>query len=139
MAKSACARTASPVVYAVFEKVDANLAGVLDRGHLSVKDTAQLAASLASALEMLHTHGFVHDHLSAGNIFAVGDVVKLRSDCIREAAEGEAGIAAKRRIARLSVLMATCVSCTPMINSRLAAAKAMLLAISKVTCAHSAV
>jgi hypothetical protein len=87
----------SPVVYAVFEKVDANLAGVLERGHLSVKDTTQLARSLTSALEMLHTHGFVHGHISAGNIFAVGDVVKLRSDCIREAAEGEVGLAAKQR------------------------------------------
>jgi len=96
----------SPVVYAVFEKVDANLAGVLDSGHLSLKDTMQLAASLTSALEMLHTHGFVHDHVSARDVFAVGDVVKLRSDCIREAAEGEAGLAAKRRdIHDLAVLL----------------------------------
>ena len=87
----------SPVVYAAFERVDANLAGVLDQGHLSVKDTAQLALSITAALEVLHTHGFVHDHVSAGNIFAVGEVVKLRSDCIREAAEGEAGIAAKKK------------------------------------------
>lgn len=87
----------SPVVYAVFEKVDANLAGVLDQGHLSVKDTAQLALSLTSALEVLHTHGFTHEHVSAGNIFAIGDIVKLRSDCIREAPEGEEGVAAKRR------------------------------------------
>jgi len=86
-----------PVVYAVFETVDANLAEVLDQGHLTVKDAAQLAASLVAALDVLHTHGFVHEHIEPRNIFAVNDVVKLRSDCIREAPEGEEGRAAKRR------------------------------------------
>ncbi|MGA2849923.1 MAG: hypothetical protein ABSE46_13065 [Terracidiphilus sp.] len=89
-----------PVVYAVFENVDANLAGVLDQGHLTVKDVAQLASSLVAALGVLHTHGFVHEHIEPRNIFAVGEVVKLRSDCIREAPEGEEGRAAKQRDVR---------------------------------------
>jgi eukaryotic-like serine/threonine-protein kinase len=89
-----------PVVYAVFEKVDANLAEVLDQGHLTVKDVAQLASSLVAALEMLHTHGFIHEHIEPRNIFAVSDLVKLRSDCIREAPEGEEGRAAKQRDVR---------------------------------------
>jgi serine/threonine protein kinase len=89
-----------PVVYAVFEKVDANLAGVLDQGHLTVKDVAQLASSLVAALDVLHTHGFIHEHIEPRNIFAVSDVVKLRSDCIREAPEGEEGRAAKQRDVR---------------------------------------
>ncbi len=86
-----------PVVYAVFEKADANLAEVLDSGRLGKDDVVQLATSVAAALELLHTHGFVHEHMEAGNVFAVGEVVKLRVDCIREAPEGEAGTAAKRR------------------------------------------
>ncbi|MFP5277315.1 MAG: SPOR domain-containing protein [Acidobacteriota bacterium] len=86
-----------PAVYAVFEKVDANLSDALDRGHLSVKETSQIADCLFSALEMLHNHGFVHEHVEARNLFAVGETVKLRSDCIREAREGEEGRAAKRR------------------------------------------
>jgi hypothetical protein len=85
------------VVYAVFEKVDASLAQAVKQGRLSVVETTQLATSLASALDMLHTNGFIHGHVEPRNIFAVGDVVKLRSDCIREAPEGEAGLAAKRR------------------------------------------
>lgn len=89
-----------PVVYAVFERVDANLAGVLDQGHLTVKDVAQLAYSLVAALDVLHTHGFIHEHIEPRNIFAVSDVVKLRSDCIREAPEGEEGRAAKQRDVR---------------------------------------
>ncbi len=86
-----------PVVYAVFEKVDANLAEVLDQGHLTVKDAAQLASSLVDALEVLHTLGFVHEHIEPRNLFAVGEVVRLRTDCIREAPEGEEGRAAKQR------------------------------------------
>jgi hypothetical protein len=86
-----------PVVYAVFERVDANLAEVLDQGHLTVKDVAELASSLAAALDVLHTHGFIHEHIEPRNIFAVSDAVKLRSDCIREAPEGEEGRAAKQR------------------------------------------
>ena len=89
-----------PIVYAVFEKVDANLAEVLDQGHLTVKDVADLASSLVAALDELHTHGFIHEHVEPRNIFAVSDVVKLRSDCIREAPEGEEGSAAKQRDVR---------------------------------------
>jgi eukaryotic-like serine/threonine-protein kinase len=89
-----------PVVYAVVEQVDANLAEVLDQGHLTVKDVAQLASSLVAALDVLHTHGFIHEHIEPRNIFAVGDTVKLRSDCIREAPEGQEGRAAKQRDVR---------------------------------------
>ena len=89
-----------PVVYAVLEKVDGNLAEGLDRGPLTLKDVAQLASSLVAALDVLHTHGFIHEHIEPRNIFAVSDVVKLRSDCIREAPEGEEGRAAKQRDVR---------------------------------------
>jgi hypothetical protein len=89
-----------PVVYAVLEKVDANLAEVLDRGHLTVEDVGQLASSLVAALDVLHTHGFIHEHIEPRNIFAINNVVKLRGDCIREAPEGEEGHAAKQRDVR---------------------------------------
>jgi hypothetical protein len=89
-----------PVVYAVLEKVDGNLAEVLDRGHLTIEDVAQLASSLVAALDVLHTHGFIHEHIEPRNIFAISGVVKLRSDCIREAPEGEDGRAAKQRDVR---------------------------------------
>jgi eukaryotic-like serine/threonine-protein kinase len=87
----------SRVVYAVLEKVDANLAEVLDRGSLPLKDVAQLASSLVAALDALHTHGFIHEHIEPRNIFGKNGLVKLRSDCIREAPEGEEGRALKQR------------------------------------------
>src|SRR6516164_5683367 len=69
-------------VYAVFERVDANLGQVLEKGRLSVTDAAQIGLSVASALETLHTHGFVHEHTHPGTIYAIGESVRLRSDCI---------------------------------------------------------
>jgi eukaryotic-like serine/threonine-protein kinase len=84
-------------VYVVFERVDANLGEVLQQGHLSISDAAQIGLSVASALETLHGNGFVHEHIEPRDIYAVGDSVKLRSDCIRESPEGEAGIEARRR------------------------------------------
>ncbi|MGA7155811.1 MAG: hypothetical protein WBY53_03125 [Acidobacteriaceae bacterium] len=89
-----------PILYAVFENVDGNLAEVLDQGSLSVTDVAQLATSLVSALDVLHTHGYVHEHIVPRNIFAIGTTVKLRADCIREAPEGEEGRLAKQRDVR---------------------------------------
>lgn len=85
------------VVYAVFEHADANLAQVVGQGRLGVPDVTQLVASLVSALEMLHMNGFIHEHLEPENVFAVGEVVKLRTDCIRETPEGTEGLEAKRR------------------------------------------
>jgi hypothetical protein len=85
------------VVYAAFEHVETDLATVLDEGSLSAADAAQIGTSLVSALETLHAHGFVHEHVEARNVFAVGETVKLRSDCIRETPEGEAGVEARRR------------------------------------------
>ncbi len=84
-------------VYAVFERVDENLAHVLERGRLSAAEATQIGRSVASALETLHANGFVHEHVEARNIYAVGQTVKMRSDCVRETPEGEAGVEARRR------------------------------------------
>lgn len=88
------------LVYAVMEPVDANLGEVLSGQRLTVPETRQVAASLVTVIEALHTHGFVHEHVEAANVFAVDEVVKLRSDCIRETPEGEEGRALKRRDVR---------------------------------------
>lgn len=84
------------LVYAVMEPVDANLAEVVSRQRLTLPETRQLAASLVTALDALHSHGFVHEHIEPRSVFAVGEVVKLRSDCIREAPEGAEGLELKR-------------------------------------------
>jgi hypothetical protein len=94
------------VVYAVFERVDGNLAQILNERRLTVSETTQLAISLTSALQTLHANGFVHEHIAPENVFAVGDFVKLRSECIRETPEGNKGLEVKRRdVHDLSVVL----------------------------------
>jgi hypothetical protein len=85
------------LVYAVMESAEANLGEIVQERRLTVLETKQLAASVVAALEALHGSGFVHEHMEAGNVLAVGEVIKLRSDCIREAPEGEEGRALKRK------------------------------------------
>ncbi|WP_446743848.1 hypothetical protein [Silvibacterium acidisoli] len=85
------------LVYAVMEPADANLGEVLVNQRLTPTESRQLAESVASALEALHSQGFVHEHVEPASILAVGEAVKLRSDCIREAPEGAEGQARKQR------------------------------------------
>lgn len=85
------------LVYAVMEPADANLGEVLVNQRLTQTESGQLAESVASALEALHSHGFVHEHVEPASILAVGEAVKLRSDCIRETPEGAEGQARKQR------------------------------------------
>jgi hypothetical protein len=88
------------LVYAVMEPVDANMGEILAERRLTVQETRQVATSLASALEALHTNGFVHEHIEPANVLAVGEAIKLRSDCIRETPEGHEGRQLKSKDAR---------------------------------------
>ena len=88
------------LVYAVMEPVEANLGEILKMQRLTELETKQLATSLLSALEALHSSGFVHEHVEPANVLAVGEVIKLRSDCIRETLEGEEGAKLKRKDVR---------------------------------------
>jgi hypothetical protein len=88
------------LVYAVMEPVEANLSEMLRERRLTESETRQVATSLLAALETLHSNGFVHEHVMPENVLAVGEVIKLRSDCIRETLEGEEGVALKRKDVR---------------------------------------
>ena len=88
------------LVYAVMEPVEANLSEVLRERRLTELETKQVATSLLAAMEALHSSGFVHEHVVPENVLAVGEVIKLRSDCIRETLEGEEGVALKRKDVR---------------------------------------
>jgi hypothetical protein len=84
----------------VMEPVEANLGEILRERRLTEQETRQIATSLLAAIEALHSNGFVHEHVVPENVLAVGEVIKLRSDCIREALEGEEGVALKRKDVR---------------------------------------
>lgn len=90
----------APLVYGVMEPADGNLGEIVSVRRLTVEETREVAESLAGALNALHENGFVHEHVEPGNVLAVGERIKLRSDCIRETPEGDEGVAAKRRDVR---------------------------------------
>ena len=85
------------LVYAVMEPTEADLSQILCERPLTLTETREVAGSLIPALQALHAKGFVHEHIQAINVLAVGEVVKLRSDCIREAPEGADGNALRAR------------------------------------------
>ena len=81
----------TPLIYLVMEPTEESLAEILRERPLSLDETGEVATSLASALEALHAHGLVHGKVEPASVVAVGQVVKLRSDCARPAPQGEAG------------------------------------------------
>jgi eukaryotic-like serine/threonine-protein kinase len=93
------------VLYAVMEPVDANLDEVVSRQRLTVPETRQLAVSLVTVLEALHSHGYIHEHLEPANVLAVGEVVKLRIDCIREVPEDSARELERKDVHDLAVVL----------------------------------
>ena len=72
-----------PVVYAVMEPTDEVLAAVLTDRRLQKDEAEQVAGSAVNALEYVHSNGFVHAGLEPQNIFAVGETIKIASDCIQ--------------------------------------------------------
>jgi hypothetical protein len=76
----------TPLVYAVMEPTEMSLADLLQNRTLTVEEAKQLASSLLGALTALHSRGLVHEHIEPVNILAAGETIKLRSDCVREAA-----------------------------------------------------
>ena len=90
----------APLAYAVMEPADGNLGEIVAQRRLTVEEAREVVQSLVAALVALHDSGFVHEHVEPGSVLAVGDVIKLRSDCIRETPEGAEGAELKRRDVR---------------------------------------
>jgi len=72
------------ITYALMEADDANLGDVLRERPLTLAETTQVARAVHAALTALHAGGLVHEHIEPANVLAVGETVKLRSDCVRE-------------------------------------------------------
>lgn len=74
----------TPLTYAVMEPADANLDDLLKERPLTPAEAMQVATSVVAALQALHAKNLVHEHIVASNVLAVGETVKLRTDCVRE-------------------------------------------------------
>ncbi len=78
------------LTFALMEPDDANLGDVLKERPMTTAETLQVAKAVLAALKALHDRGLVHEHVEPVNVLAVGETVKLRSDCVRECvADGE--------------------------------------------------
>jgi hypothetical protein len=79
------------LVYAVMEPFDQTLAEVLRDRTLAPEEAREVSDSLLSALEAIEAAGLRHGHVDAAGVLAVGDSIKLRSDCLgQRTGEGDA-------------------------------------------------
>jgi hypothetical protein len=74
----------TPLTYAVMESADANLSDLLKERPLTQAEAVQVATSVVAALTTLHAQGLIHEHIDSSHVVAVGETVKLRTDCVRE-------------------------------------------------------
>ena len=74
-----------PVVVAEMELTDENLADVLRDRVLTPAEGRQVLDAVLAALGAMHAHGLVHKHVEAASVVAMGETIKLRSDCLQMA------------------------------------------------------
>ncbi len=98
-----------PVVVAAMEMTEENLADVLRDRLLTAAEGRQVLDATLAALGAMHAHGLVHRHMEAGSVLAMGDWIKLRSDCLQMAGSGFGPAAADdvRAAARMAAYAVT--------------------------------
>jgi eukaryotic-like serine/threonine-protein kinase len=78
-------------VYALLEHADQNLADILRGQALSKEEARQVAEAMVSGLTVIHQQGLVHGRVEPASVLAVGETVKLRSDCLQTPGGTRAG------------------------------------------------
>ena len=73
----------TPVVVGAMEMTEENLGDVLRERTLSAAEGRQVLDAVLAALGAMHAHGLVHRHVEAGSVLAMGETIKLRSDCVQ--------------------------------------------------------
>jgi hypothetical protein len=74
------------------EPTEISLEDLLQNRTLTVEEARDLASSMVAAIQALHMRGLVHGQIEPANILAAGELVKLRSDCVKEAVDDPDGI-----------------------------------------------
>lgn len=77
-----CELNGEPFVYAVMERAEETLAGVLSDRALSPEETLEMLTPSIDALAYIHANGYVHGSFQPSNILALGDSLKLSSDTL---------------------------------------------------------
>lgn len=83
----------TPIVMAATEPTDENLADVLRERTLYPMEGVTLVDGLLQGLAAIHAKRLVHGRMEPGSVLAMGETIKLRSDCLHP--EGFATAAAE--------------------------------------------
>jgi len=70
----------SPCAYLVTERADDTLAAVLAERPLTPEETREMLTPVLSALRFLHSNNFAHGSLTASNVMAFGEQLKISTD-----------------------------------------------------------
>jgi TonB family protein len=82
-----CELGSKPLLYAVMECAEENLAQILPERALTTAEAREMLDSVLDVLTYLHGKGLVHGHIKPTNIMANGDTLKLSSDGLCRAGE----------------------------------------------------
>jgi hypothetical protein len=78
----------TPVVVAAMEMTEENLGDVLRERTLSAAEGRQVLDAVLAALGAIHARGLVHRHMEAASVLAIGETIKVRSDCLQMVGTG---------------------------------------------------
>jgi tRNA A-37 threonylcarbamoyl transferase component Bud32/cell division protein FtsN len=76
-----------PIVYVVMERADLSLQEVVAERALANSEALEMLVPALKVLQYLHKEGYAHSRLSASNVLAVKDQLKLSSDSVIRAGE----------------------------------------------------
>ena len=77
-----------PLLYVVMEYADEDLSQVIPERALSMEEAKDVMESALSALQYLHSSGFVHGHLKPSNFMAIDGRLKISSDGVSQIGAG---------------------------------------------------
>ncbi|HEV8040826.1 MAG TPA: TonB family protein [Bryobacteraceae bacterium] len=77
-----------PLLYVVMEYADEDLSQVIPERPLTVEEAKEVLEPALSALEYLHSSGFVHGHLKPSNFLAIDGRLKISSDGVSQIGAG---------------------------------------------------
>jgi hypothetical protein len=81
----------TPLVIAAMEPTEENLADVLRERPLNAAEARQVLDALVAGLGAMHARGLVHGRVEAASVLAMGETIKLRSDCVHLAGPAASG------------------------------------------------
>jgi len=77
-----------PLLYVVMEYADEDLSQVIPERPLTVEEAKEVMEPALSALQYLHSSGFVHGHLKPSNFMAIDGRLKISSDGVSQIGAG---------------------------------------------------